>query len=166
MRQSDKRASLNTEMAQQTLLNLFTKAKKEIFSYSDIEYFKKNTAVLFSSFVGSDYLLCLDAKDRIKFFEFYVALETFLNQLDLQQENCNGEESIAVFVELSIFKLSYTEIKKTYKRLHLQFNIGDFANATPVRYDVWNSIALLKKILKTCCAYKAKENSAFANIIS
>jgi len=164
MRQSNKRDSLNTEIAQETLLNLFVKAKKEIFSYADIEYFKKNTKVLFNSFVCSDYLPCLDANGKTKYFEFYVELDAFLNQLYLQGRNCNVEESIAVLVELPLFELPYIEIKKLYKRLHLEFMIGDFANAKPVRYDVWLSTDLLKKILKTCCAYKSKKNFEFASL--
>ena len=164
MRQSDKRDSLNIEITQETLLNLFAKAKKEIFSYSDIEYFKKNTKVLFNSFICSDYLPCLDVNGKTKYFDFYVELDAFLNQLHLQEKNLNVENSIAELVELPLFELSYIEIKKVYKRLHLEFMIGDFANATPVRYDVWNSTELLKKILKTCSAYKSKKNFEFASL--
>ncbi|WP_432671828.1 hypothetical protein [Flavobacterium sp. SM2513] len=164
MRQSNKRDSLNTEITQQTLAILFGNAKEEIFSYSDIEYFKKNTKILFNSFVCSDYLPCLDANGKTKYFEFYVELDAFLNQLDLQKDNFHAENSIAVLSELPLFELPYIEIKKVFKRLHLEFMIGDFANATPVRYDVWNSTELLKKILKTCCTYKSKNNFEFASL--
>lgn len=164
MRQSDKKESLNSEITQQTLLNLFATAKKEIFSYSDIEYFKDNTKILFNSLLCSDYLPCLDANGKTKYFEFYVELDAFLNQLDLQKDNFHAESSIAVLSELPLFELPYIEIKKVYKRLHLEFMIGDFANATPVRYDVWNSTELLKKILKTCSAYKSKKNFEFASL--
>ncbi|WP_396177452.1 hypothetical protein [Flavobacterium sp.] len=164
MRQSDKRDSLKTEITQQTLLNLFVKAKQEIFSYAEIEYFKDNTKVLFKSFLCSHYLPCLDANGKTKYFDFYVELDAFLNRLYLQERNSNVEESIAVLAELPLFKLPYIEIKKIYRRLHHEFMIGDFANATPVRYDVWNATELLKKILKTCCAYKAEQSFEFASI--
>lgn len=163
MRKSNKRDSLKAEITQQPLAILFVDAKEEIFSYAEIEYFKDNNKVLFNSLFCSDYLSCLDAKDKTKYFEFYVELDEFLNHLNLQKDNFHAENSIAVLSELPLFELPYLEIKKVYKRLHHEFMIGDFANATPVRYDVWNSTELLKKILKTCCAYKSKKNFEFVS---
>jgi hypothetical protein len=163
MRQSNKRNSLNTEIPPQTLAILFANAKEEIFSYAGIEYFKKNTTILFKAFVCSDYLPCLDASGKTKYFEFYVELDAFLNQLALQKDNFHAEKSIAILSELPLFQLPFIKIKKRFKQLHHEFMMGDFANATPMRYDVCNSIELLTKILKTCCAYKSNKNLEFAS---